>query len=222
MTKGSDMTRSQTRCEEILSATQDLFETMNYRDINLKEISRVTSMSRPSIYNYFETKEEIFLMLLTREYVNWAADLDSIQPKTLQKTGMQQEFPREEEAHDFSHQLASSLTNHMLMLKLISNNIADFEENSRMDNIVQFKTAYGRTLTSLNSALQRFFPTMNAQSRSDFLYAFMPMLYGLYPYAVGTKKQREAMKIAKVDYTFFSVDLLVEKAVNQLLGCKAI
>ena len=41
-------------------------------------ISEKTTFSRPSIYNYFNTKEEIFLALTTREYDRWIVDLNDI------------------------------------------------------------------------------------------------------------------------------------------------
>ena len=37
-----------------------------------------SSFSRPTIYNYFDTKEEIFLALFKREYDRWNEQLDAI------------------------------------------------------------------------------------------------------------------------------------------------
>ena len=48
---------------------------MSFKDITLKEIEKETSFSRTSIYNYFQTKEEIFLALLKREYDSWIEQL---------------------------------------------------------------------------------------------------------------------------------------------------
>ena len=59
--------RTNARKEEIINAREMLYQTMNFKDITIKEIGNVTSFSRTSIYNYFETKEEIFLALLKRE-----------------------------------------------------------------------------------------------------------------------------------------------------------
>lgn len=56
--------RTNARKEEIINACEMLYQTMNFKDITIKEIGNVTSFSRTSIYNYFETKEEIFLALL--------------------------------------------------------------------------------------------------------------------------------------------------------------
>lgn len=52
--------RDKARQEEILDACGRLYQIKGFHDITIKDISEETSLSRPSIYNYFETKEEIF------------------------------------------------------------------------------------------------------------------------------------------------------------------
>ena len=66
------------RREEIVNACERLYQTMSFRDITLKEIGNEVSFSRPTIYNYFQTKEEIFLALFEREYTRWNAELTAI------------------------------------------------------------------------------------------------------------------------------------------------
>ena len=74
MPKGSpELTAS--RREEIISACEKLYKTHSFKEITLKDISAETSLSRPSVYNYFHTKEEIFLALLEREYTDWSDEL---------------------------------------------------------------------------------------------------------------------------------------------------
>ena len=60
MFKGTPELIAQRR-EEIINACEQLYQTMNFKDITLKEIGAVTSFTRTSIYNYFQTKEGIFL-----------------------------------------------------------------------------------------------------------------------------------------------------------------
>ena len=67
--------RTNARKEEIINACEKLYHTMSFKEITLKEISRETTFSRTSIYNYFQTKEEIFLALLKREYDSWIEQL---------------------------------------------------------------------------------------------------------------------------------------------------
>ena len=67
MIKGTPELISKRR-EEIINACEKLYQTLSFKDITLKDISKETSFSRPTIYNYFQTKEEIFLALYEREY----------------------------------------------------------------------------------------------------------------------------------------------------------
>ena len=77
MPKGSpELTAA--RKEEIVNACEQLYQTMSFKDITIKEIGNVTSFTRTSIYNYFQTKEEIFLALYEREYDRWNEELEAI------------------------------------------------------------------------------------------------------------------------------------------------
>lgn len=63
------------RKEEIINACASLYETMSFRDITIRDIGEKTSFTRTSIYNYFQTREEIFLALLKREHEMWSGSL---------------------------------------------------------------------------------------------------------------------------------------------------
>ena len=69
------------RKSEIVRACRELYQTMSFKDITIKEISEYTSFSRPSIYNYFATKESIFLEIFREEYARWCDDMDGIVKK---------------------------------------------------------------------------------------------------------------------------------------------
>ena len=192
MPKGSaELTRS--REEEIIAACRKLYETMSFKEITIKEIGQQTSFTRTSIYNYFETKEEIFLALFQREYELFAAELDDL-------------CAREEalSLDRLSAELARALERRPLMLKLLSMNLYDMEANSRMERLVEFKTAYGASKDALERVLEKFVPSLGADGRRTFLYAFLPFVYGLYPYTVVTDKQKEAMREAGISYVYMS------------------
>ena len=74
MPKGSEELTN-ARKEEIINACASLYETISFKDITIRDIGARTSFTRTSIYNYFQTKEEIFLALLEREHEAWIADL---------------------------------------------------------------------------------------------------------------------------------------------------
>ena len=77
MPKGSEELTN-ARKEEIIDACAQLYAALPFKDITLGAIGAKTSFTRTSIYNYFRTKEEIFLALLQREYAAWCKDLDSL------------------------------------------------------------------------------------------------------------------------------------------------
>ena len=194
------------RKEEIIQACARLYETMSFKEITIKEIGAATSMTRTSIYNYFETKEEIFLALLQREYEAWVAAMDAAAAEAEAMT-------REEVART----LARTLADRPRLLRLLSMNLFDMEANSRPERLVEFKVAFGASLTAVERLLTRFLPGMDGAARQRFLYAFFPFIYGIYPYTSVTEKQRSAMREAGLPYVYQTAYDLTYKCALQLL-----
>lgn len=194
------------RKEEIIDACASLYETMGFRDITIRDIGDRTTFTRTSIYNYFQTKEEIFLALLEREHRLWAADLEEI---------------AEEEDDlsdgDFADRLARSLEKRGRMLKLMCMNLYDMEGNSRIENLVALKKEYAHVLKAISGCLEKFFPAMGPEDIQGFLYGFFPFLFGIYPYTSHTEKQKEAMRLAQVTYETCSVYELTKSFVMKML-----
>ena len=206
MPKGSPELTS-ARKEEIISACRKLYETMSFKDITLKEIGKQTSFTRTSIYNYFETKEEIFLALFAQEYELFAEDLDRLLE--------QREMLSPDE---LSSELAHALERRPLMLKLLSMNLYDMEANSRMERLVEFKKAYGESSAAVDRCLKKFVPALDEKGRQTFLYAFLPFVYGLYPYTMVTEKQKQAMQEAGISYVYMSTYDMAYDFIRTLLG----
>ena len=206
MPKGStELTNA--RREEIISACEKLYQTMSFKEITLKDIAGATSFTRTSIYNYFQTKEEIFLALMQKEYERWTEELDAL---ASDYTAMS--------AESFSSMLAHSLEKRGMLLKLLSMNLFDMEENSRPECLMDFKQAYGASIEAVRGCLVKFFPGMDAKAQQDFLYAFMPFLYGVYPYTTVSAKQRQAMSDAGLNFVYMSVYDIAFNCIRRLLG----
>ena len=192
--------------EEIINACEQLYQTMSFRQITLKEIGSITSFSRPTIYNYFETKEEIFLALFEREYDRWNQELASIlnENETLAK-------------EQIADKMARSLEKRPQLLKLLSMNNFDMEANSRQALLTSFKVSYGTSLESVRRILQKFCPEMGARAVERFIYVFFPFLFGVYPYTAVTEKQRAAMEEAGVKYAYQTVYEIIYTCICGLL-----
>lgn len=206
MPKGSEELTA-ARKEEIITACAELYKTMSFKNITIKEIGNATTFTRTSIYNYFQTKEEIFLALLQREYELWIHRLKQIRAEHERMTGA-----------EFADALAHSLEERENLLKIMSMNHYDMEENSRIERLVEFKAVYGQSLAEVRNCLDQFFPEMTVQDKQDFIFSFFPFMFGIYPYTVVTEKQREAMTQAKVNYVYMSIYEITYAEVKKLLG----
>ena len=207
MPKGSpELTEA--RRTEIMDACRQLYEAMTFKEVNLKEIGKVTSFTRTSIYNYFESKEEIFLGIFEDEYVKWTSDLQKIIDEGV--------LGREA----IAKKLAESLGRRKLMLKLLSVNLYDMEENSRMECLVSFKRAYGRSRDVLEALIKKNYPRIDNEELEDFIFSFLPFLHGVHPYVFATDKQMEAMSEAKVRYNETTIEKLVYTGLMKLLPNK--
>ncbi len=182
------------RREEIINACEKLYQKLNFRDITLKDIGRETSFSRPTIYNYFETKEEIFLALYEREYVRWNEELNAIYNENKKLS-----------TDELAKKLSTSLANRKQLLKLLAMNNYDMEANSREELLVSFKVAYGESINNVKMILKKFCPKMTYNTIKKFIFLFFPFMFGIYPYTNVTQKQKNAMKKAKVDFIYQSI-----------------
>ena len=193
--------------EEIINACEQLYQTMSFREITLKGIGNITSFSRPTIYNYFETKEEIFLGLFQREYDRWNEDLTAILEGNDQLT-----------KKELADHIANSLAGREQLLKLLSMNNYDMEANSRQELLNTFKQSYGRSMHLMYMLLEKFCPDMGVTDIQNFIYTFYPFMFGIYPYTAVTEKQRTAMKESGINYVYQSVYELTYSCLIRLLG----
>ena len=193
------------RRDEIMKACETLYRTMSFREITLKEIGEGITCSRPSIYNYFQTKEEIFLALFEREYLLWTEALNAIAEEGT--------LPPEQ----LADRLAASLQARALMLKLLSVNLYDMEENSRMERLVDFKKAYGAAVAALDRLIARSLPEQSGATRRETVVSVLLFTHGLYPYAFATEKQLAAMNAASVPYESRTIEELARYGLKKLL-----
>ena len=192
--------------EEIIKACEELYEETSFKDITIKGIGEQGKFSRTSIYYYFQTKEEIFLALFKKEYENWIKDLEELYSEN-------EELTKE----NFADKLAKTIEKRTNLLKLLSMNMYDMEENSRMEELIEFKTAYGKSVEMVRKCIDKFFKDMSEEEKDKFIFSFFPFMYGIYPYAEVTEKQKEAMEKARVPFKFQTIYEITYNGLLKLL-----
>lgn len=194
------------RREVIINACEKLYESLSFKDITMKEIGNAVPFSRPTIYNYFQTKEEIFLALFKREYDLWNDDLQRIKNEN---TSLSRE--------QIAEKISRSLEKRVQLLKLLSMNNYDMEANSREEMLTSFKFSFGKSIELVREIIRKFRTEMAESEIASFIYTFFPFMFGIYPYVSVTDKQRIAMKNAGVDFSYQSVYELTYNCITKLL-----
>lgn len=174
------------RRNEIIDACEALYRSESYHDITMTQVASKVSFGRANVYNYFQNKDEILLALLQREHELWATSLVRLGEKG----------PLDD-AH-LAEGLAESLEERPQMLKLLAMNLYDIEQNSRLESLVEFKHVYGDAVRALRSLVAGSKPQWDEARMDRFVFSFMPLLHGVYPYVFHSKKQLAAMREAGI------------------------
>lgn len=196
---------SNCRREEIIDVAKTLYQELPFKEINVKEIGSRLSFTRTAIYTYFDNKEEIYLALLEREYLEWEAALQQIvddSPLTVTT---------------FATKISDSLANRETLLKILAVDMASLDAKSRMEHLVSFKKVFARALTLMRKILEVHFPNRTDEENTQFIFAFFPFLYGVYPYTEVTQKQKLAMMEANVPYVYQTPKSLIENCILNLM-----
>lgn len=205
MPKGSEALTNARR-EEIIDACEKLYARLSFKEVTIKEIGKETTFTRTSIYNYFQTKEEIFLALITREFTRWN--------EALEKGLVMQPFDREA----LAELLAESLAERELLLKILSMNMFEIEAHSRLERLIEFKQAFARSFALIDALLKAADADLSEAERVAFVYSFFPFMYGIYPYTAVTDKQRDAVAAVGFDFIEHTPRALIAQTVRKLLA----
>ncbi len=185
------------RKQEIIDACEKIYREKGFTAVTIKEISTATSFTRPAIYSYFETKDEILLALLNREYTKWISSLEEAEKQIEQNN-------RENTASLIAH----TLDEREILLRIQNMNLFEMEINCRVERLAEFKVLYRAVVETLTRIVGAYNPQSSADEIDRFCMNFNSFLFGVYPFVFHTEKQLEAMKLANIphyDTTIFDM-----------------
>lgn len=176
------------RQEEILNACDTLFSKYGYDGVNFMAISAMTSITRPSIYNYYKTKDEILLDLLKREILSWQASLNEV-------IDIKSTMTKEQ----FSAYLTESLSGRWKMGELISLEYPVLQRNCSENKLADFRTIIEQFNGTLAKSLDKYFPAASLENKAIFIKVLTAFLRGFYPTAYQQPKEWKATQKSEVD-----------------------
>jgi AcrR family transcriptional regulator len=111
------------RREAILAAARELAAERSVREISLGDIARRVELAKSNLLRYFQSREEIFLTLLLREWADWTADAS------------------ERVGDDVAGALAATLAARPFFCDLLGEQAAVLERNVSADTVRSFRAA---------------------------------------------------------------------------------
>ncbi len=150
------------RREAILAAARELAGERAVRDVSLGDIARRVGLAKSNLLRYFESREDIFLTLLLREWREWTAEAS------------------EQLGDDVAATLASTLAARALFCDLLSEQAAVLERNVSADTVRAFRAATIELVHALAAAIAGA-SALTTDDAFELLTATLTMTAGLWP-----------------------------------------
>jgi AcrR family transcriptional regulator len=159
------------RREAILLAASELAVERSVRDVSLGDISRRVGLAKSNVLRYFETREDVYLRLLLREWESWQVDAAV-------------ELWSGEPAPDaIATTLAHSLAERPLFCDLLSQMAVTLERNVSAEVARDFKSNATPMVSDLGAIITDLLPGMDPADGRETASAAMVIVAGLWPIA---------------------------------------
>ena len=155
------------RKQEILDAAARQLMTADYDVITLATIAEETSISRTSMYTYYETKEAVFVDLLIQEYRRLEQKLRSEFCATLTRDA-------------FCRNLSHILWEQPILLKLLSLQLSVWDHRYDDKLVKRFVEETQPYMQALDDILELQFPNSDKTDRNRFKLQFSVYCNSLY------------------------------------------
>lgn len=161
------------RRQAILDAAAELLESEGLAGVSLNQIARRVGLAKSNVYRYFESRETIFLEVLTGDTENWVSSLERA---LLPLAGSN-------DAEAVAGAITDSVVAHPRLCQLVSALGAVIEQNVSQETLVAFKTGVLGIAIRLVNAFHLALPQLSAQDLIGFLRALYAQITGFWPMA---------------------------------------
>lgn len=188
------------RISEIVNATARLYEKYSFEEISFVLIAKEAKFARSNLYNYFNSKEEIFLEFLKHDIILFRRDLvESYQPSKVYLV------------EEFSSVWVKIQVKHKRLLKLLSILHIFLEKNVSIERLIDFKMSVKDELKNLSELLCRLFPLLTSEKATKFLNLQLTVAIGLYQMTNLSDIQQEVLEYPefvdlKIDFSSYFQD----------------
>lgn len=198
----------QERIQEIISAASKIYDSIGYESLNFSEISKLTKFTRPTIYKYFNTKEEILIKILSMDIETWIFSLRNA-------FKINKIYSIDEIADIW----ASTISKNYRLLDLYSILFTSIEKNVSVNVLAEFKKDLLRQEEIAMELLKQLFPKAKDGDISNFIINQLALAVGLYPMCQLCEIQIKAIEAAEIKYEAPDFKNTYKSSISKLMYC---
>jgi AcrR family transcriptional regulator len=196
------------RRDAILNAARMLFSELPYEQISLNGIARKAGISKPNVYRYFSSREEIFLTIFSAEQDRFIEALIGRLKRTRSKDSV----------GAIGRVWAAVAVEHRTMLDLLPQLSTSMESNSSIEQIVRFKKNGFERVEELIETLRNVEGRLGAEQWMIVIQCLVSMMAGLWPLANPGQNVIEALRHPEVSQSPWEFEPIMTRGVAALIN----
>ncbi|AHC14084.1 TetR/AcrR family transcriptional regulator [Salinispira pacifica] len=209
--------RSEDQKAERILAIQDaagsLFLSADYHSIGLEQIAKRAGFTRPNLYRYYRSKEEIFLAILQRDLESWVGEMesDSMSAAAL-KTGGEPGASSAFAGWWVKHFTAQPRLPRLLPLMSFS-----LDDNAGEELLREFKLHLADISLRIAEIVRSRLPWYPAEALADFPTMQLALVTGLMPMATRSEVHNRVLEDPRLRIFAIDFETRYRKVLEQFI-----
>jgi len=180
------------RIEEIVSATERLYNKFGYQNITFVDIAKEAGFTRSNLYKYFCSKEEIFLEFLKYDFKEWK--------NNLLKNYKDQEYQIDE----FVEIWIDTFMINKRLIELTSILYLHLEKEASYNSLLEFKSIFIKDIKQVVTHLSGKIKGFTDHKAMEFLN--MSVGFGIGLYQMTDLSENQKMILELPEYSHWKID----------------
>jgi AcrR family transcriptional regulator len=166
-------------------------------------IAERVGLAKASLYEYFGTKDDVFLALARRDVESWADEVES-----------RLKLLRRADAGRVAAALTAALRSHARLLRLRLTVLSIVERRAAADTIAEFNHAFRVAVQRAADALNAACPQLTREQVNEFIIQHQAVNTGLWSITHASKAASDRSGFRAIRFDFFE---LFERTIYQIL-----
>lgn len=192
----------------IIEAARGLFSERAYSDISLNGIARAAGFSKPNVYRYFATREEIFLVIFQAEQVRF---VDAFVRRV-------RRIKSDDVVDAICRAWVDVALKHEVWLDLLPQLAMSVEHNSSVEQIVKFKRVGYAKFNEIVVAVHSAHPVLDTVQWTTVMTCAYSLAAGLWPFCNPGANITEALRHPDVNQPVPDFRFLMTRALKGMIA----